>query len=54
MGLPIDQTMSALGNESEVPLEILPNGEIRMEGDSPSDTSPKTMTEDIGGEFEHR
>jgi phage I-like protein len=32
-------------------IEILPNGEIRAKGGSPTDVKPLTMREDLGGEY---
>jgi len=44
-----------LENEEEVPLEILPNGEVRAQGQTAQSElagrKPLTMREDLGGEY---
>jgi hypothetical protein len=51
----IDELEAILASEEEVPIEILPNGEVRAKGStSPQDTGgkkPLTMREDLGGEY---
>lgn len=47
-----------LESEEDIPIEILPNGEIRARGKS-DDTErrrkkPLTMREDLGGEYSRR
>ena len=49
-------TMEAiLANEEEVPIEILPNGEVRAKGQTSSaelgGKKPLTMRENLGGEY---
>lgn len=56
MGKPsIDELEKLLQKEEEVPVEILPNGEIRARGStSTTETGgkkPITMREDLGGEY---
>jgi hypothetical protein len=47
-----------LQNEEEVPIEILPNGEVRAKGQTlPQELGgrkPLTMREDLGGEYGKR
>ena len=47
-----------LQNEEEVPIEILPNGEVRAKGQTSSQElggrKPLTMREDLGGEYGER
>jgi hypothetical protein len=44
-----------LDSEEEIPIEILPNGEIRAKGDTGAldlgGRKPLTMREDLGGEY---
>jgi hypothetical protein len=51
----IDQLEAILASEQEVPIEILPNGEVRAKNStSLSETGgkkPLTMREDLGGEY---
>jgi hypothetical protein len=50
----IDQLEAILASEEEVPIEILPNGEVRAKGTSLQETGgkkPLTMREDLGGEY---
>ena len=51
----IDQLEAILANEEEVPIEILPNGEIRAKGQTSSaelgGKKPLTMRENLGGEY---
>ncbi len=45
-----------LENEEDVPIEILPNGEVRARGSTSSaelqGRKPITMREDLGGEYQ--
>jgi len=51
----IQELEAILDREEEVPIEILPNGEIRATGQTDrSETggkTPLTMREDLGGEY---
>lgn len=51
----IDELEKLLNSEEEVPIQILPNGEIRQVGRAtPSETGtkkPLTMKENLGGEY---
>jgi len=51
----IDQLEAILANEEEVPIEILPNGEVRAKGQTSAaelgGKKPLTMREDLGGEY---
>ena len=51
----IDELEKILANEEEVPIEILPNGEVRAKNQtSPSELGgkkPLTMRENLGGEY---
>ncbi len=51
----IEQLEQLLENEEEVPVEILPNGEIRAKGGSTASElggkKPITMREQLGGEY---
>jgi hypothetical protein len=51
----ITELEAILDSEEEIPIEILPNGEIRAKGDSGSldlgGRKPLTMREDLGGEY---
>jgi hypothetical protein len=51
----IDQLEAILANEEEVPIEILPNGEVRAKGQTSSaelgGKKPLTMRENLGGEY---
>ena len=53
--LTITEIESILEREEDAPLEILPNGEIRMFGESEKaerrSKKPLTMREDLGGEY---
>ena len=54
MGMPIKEAMDLFNKEGDVPMEIMPNGEIRMEGGSPSNVRPSTVGNDMGGEYAFR
>jgi hypothetical protein len=51
----IDQLEAILASEEEVPIEILPNGEVRAKGQTSLQETggkkPLTMREDLGGEY---
>lgn len=51
----IDELERILNQEDEVPVEILPSGEIRAKGKSQGldlgGRKPLTMREDLGGEY---
>jgi hypothetical protein len=51
----IAQLEAILESEEEVEIEILPNGEVRAKGQTPSQElggrKPLTMREDLGGEY---
>ncbi|MXZ48215.1 MAG: hypothetical protein F4Z13_03025 [Candidatus Dadabacteria bacterium] len=50
----IDELEELLEKEEDVPIEILPNGEIRALGKGSAelqDKKPITMREDLGGEY---
>lgn len=51
----IQELKTILDREEEVPIEILPNGEIRAQGQtSTAETAgkkPLTMKENLGGEY---
>jgi hypothetical protein len=51
----ITELEAILDSEEEVPIEILPNGEIRAKGASNTldlaGRKPLTMREDLGGEY---
>lgn len=50
----IDELEELLEKEEDVPIEILPNGEIRALGKGAAelqDKKPITMREDLGGEY---
>ena len=51
----IDELESILDQEEEIPIEILPTGEIRARNQSSSfeigGKKPLTMREDLGGEY---
>ena len=51
----IEELEQILNGEQEVPIQILPNGEIRQVGSvSPNEIGfkkPLTMREDLGGEY---
>ncbi len=51
----IAELEAILDKEEEVPIEILPNGEIRAKGQSSADElggkKPLTMRENLGGEY---
>ncbi|MBI4222943.1 MAG: hypothetical protein HY607_09705 [Planctomycetes bacterium] len=51
----IDELESILDQEEEIPIEILPNGEIRARNQTSSSElggkKPLTMREDLGGEY---
>jgi hypothetical protein len=55
MGKPtIDELERLLQSEVDVPVEILPNGEIRAKGTSNNELQgkkPITMKEQLGGEY---
>lgn len=40
-----------LSRDDEVMLEILPNGEIRLAGETTNIAKPLTMRENLGGEY---
>ncbi len=52
----IKEIEELLKNEEDVPIDILPNGEIRARGTTnPADLGgrkPVTMKEDLGGEYQ--
>ncbi len=54
----IQELESILDSEEDVPIEILPNGEIRARGQTSSSElsgrKPLTMQEDLGGEYAYR
>jgi hypothetical protein len=49
----IHELESILEAEEDVPIEILPNGEVRAKGKGQSELGrkPLTMREDLGGEY---
>jgi hypothetical protein len=51
----IDQLERLLNSEEDVPIQILPNGEIRQLGQTTSaemgNMKPLTMRENLGGEY---
>lgn len=51
----IEELEAILDREEEIPIEILPNGEIRAIGQTSTDElggmKPLTMREDLGGEY---
>ncbi len=51
----IDELEDILKNEEEVPIEILPNGEVRAKGSTSlletGGKKPLTMRENLGGEY---
>jgi hypothetical protein len=51
----ISELEAILQNEEEVPIEILPNGEVREKGRTSAQElggrKPLTMREDLGGEY---
>ena len=52
----IAELEAILDKEEDIPIEILPNGEIRAQGDTSSaelggGRKPLTMREDLGGEY---
>ncbi len=51
----ITELEAILQNEEEVPIEILPNGEVREKGKTSTQElggrKPLTMREDLGGEY---
>ncbi len=53
--LSIKELEAILDQEEEIPIEILPNGEIRAQGKTGSSElggkKPLTMREDLGGEY---
>jgi hypothetical protein len=54
----IAELEAILQNEEEVPIEILPNGEVRAKGQTSAQElggrKPLTMREDLGGEYGRR
>lgn len=54
----IEELERILDQEEEIPIEILPNGEIRAKGQSSynelGNKKPLTMREDLGGEYSRR
>jgi hypothetical protein len=54
----IAELEAILQNEEEVPIEILPNGEVRAKGTTSAQETggrkPLTMREDLGGEYGER
>lgn len=51
----IAELEAILDREEEIPIEILPNGEIRAQGQTSTDElagkKPLTMRENLGGEY---
>jgi hypothetical protein len=51
----IDELERLLNNEEEIPMQILPNGEIRRVGNATAgdlgNKKPLTMKENLGGEY---
>jgi hypothetical protein len=51
----IDELEKLLNSEEDIPIQILPNGEIREVGDVTSadlgNKKPLTMRENLGGEY---
>ena len=51
----IDELEAILASEEEVPIEILPNGEVRAKGQTSAKETggkkPLTMRENLGGEY---
>ncbi len=49
----IHELEAILDEEEDVPIEILPNGEVRAYGDAAESgyRKPITMREDLGGEY---
>jgi hypothetical protein len=51
----IDELERLLNSEEDIPIQILPNGEIRQVGDATSselgNKKPLTMKENLGGEY---
>jgi hypothetical protein len=51
----IDELERLLNNEEEIPMQILPNGEIRRAGTATAgdlgNKKPLTMKENLGGEY---
>lgn len=51
----IDELERLLNSEEDIPIQILPNGEIRQVGDASSselgNKKPLTMKENLGGEY---
>jgi hypothetical protein len=51
----IDELERILASEEEVPIEILPNGEVRAKGQTSAQElggkKPLTMRENLGGEY---
>ncbi len=51
----IAELEAILDREEEIPIEILPNGEIRAKGQTSTDElggkKPLTMRENLGGEY---
>ncbi len=50
----IDELEKLLEEEEDVPIEILPNGEIRAQDEGAAELQgkkPITMREDLGGEY---
>jgi len=51
----IEELETILDQEEEIPIEILPNGEIRAIGQTSTDElggkKPLTMRENLGGEY---
>ena len=50
----IDELEKLLEKEEDIPIEILPNGEIRALGEGSAELQgkkPITMREDLGGEY---
>ena len=54
----IQELEAILDQEEDTPIEILPNGEIRAQGQTSSHElsgkKPLTMQEDLGGEYFYR
>jgi len=54
----IHELEAILDKEEDVPIEILPNGEIRAQGNASSSElggkKPLTLRENLGGEYAYR
>lgn len=47
----LEELERLLNRDDEVVLEILPNGEIRQNGETTNSAKPLTMRENLGGEY---